>query len=390
MSIFENKNVICLVQTPFQLLGILSLFCMGAKSDAAVCDLVILDQFPMAREYADRIERSGFFSAVECIDASHWSSKHQGHRYLFEALLRPIANEKRFRSATTLFLKNKYDVLVCSSATRIALEIKRYLLPDGETVFFDDGIGSHNGGVFTSFGCLDMASFCRLPFGLGIKGVKSITKYCGCLLAGKRGQLNISRIYLFHPSAQDYERYGEDRVEQLDIDALRQNLALFDPSFKKSPERTPLKAVYLALPDDAPSFMLDVEKKTIEILKAYETDLTVRRHPRSQHLCSSIYSNGDDWGGLLWEALIVGGTVTCNTRLYGMGSSAQIHPKTLFAVEPDVIFLHKLLPEGSVRKKLDKQYLELLTQYSEKTKVIAPENEFELALYARTMTLDNG
>lgn len=79
-----------------------------------------------------------------------------------------------------------------------------------------------------------------------------------------------------------------------------------------------------------------------------------------------------------WELLIVNGAVSEETRLYGFASSAQVHPKSLFSIEPIVVFLHKLIPDISQEDVFDGIFHKLKSSYKDKAKVLAPSDVFEL------------
>lgn len=373
LTFFNNKRVICLAQTPFQLIGLVSLFSNEVNQDFLQCDMIVLNQFPDAQVLAKKIDEAKIFSSIECLDPVHWSTVHQGHRYLFDALTRPRFNEKQFRARSSLFTLDSYDILICSSATRPALEMKRYLLPDGETFFIDDGSGSHDGAVFRSFGCLDDAPFCKIDFEFGVSGIKAMIKRLACCLVGRKGRLNITKVFLFHPSREDYERLGVMRLEEIPPDALKGCGAVFGGKWSELREK-PFDAVYLTLPDDAPQIMRDVERQAIEAISRYEPNLVVRLHPRSSNtMLKEIAGDATTWECEPWEMLLAKGAVSSQTRLYGMGSTAQMHPKIFFDIEPTVVFLHRLLPDGGLRQSIDAAYMTLKGSYGSSEKVIAPK-----------------
>lgn len=367
MSIFLNKKILCLGQTPFQLLSLLSIFSDDEYRDYDKCDLVIWDQFSAANEMAKRIREAEIFSAVECLSMSYPVFRHLGVEYLKDILLRPEFAKKRFDSNESIILRNDdYDILLIGAVSRLSLDAKRYCAPGGVTFFFDDGAGSHNANVFQTFAFFDASQSAKMP-SLGVKNhIKYMARNAAGSLAGQIGRFSTQGIFLFNPT--DIERsvyYHLPIYEQKSPKDSVLSSSIFEVSDALELLNQPNVNLLFLLPDDAPREMLEKERSIIKELERSDSPLVVKVHPRRKFEADDKSTVGVIGSEVMWEVVLATGCLRSDAVLHGFASSAQIHPKTLFGLEPQVLFYSSRYNAESTRVL----YENLKSLYANKNRV---------------------
>ncbi len=388
-ELFFGKRVICIADTPFQFLALLCIFSGLQQRECERCDLFVYPRSKQVEEIGMRIEQAGLFDSVMFAKRVLEPKEHMGASLMTESLFGSSRARQRLHDiAPELETAPPYDVVLCSFVDEITYLIKRFCAPDGYTVFFDDGSGSHNGNVFKSFFCLDdVLSHRSVRMGVSERA-KSIFKPFARFIVGRRVSYNIKALCLFSPSAEEEQLYNDDiAIAQIGVpDDTAFLVDLVSPNLNAE-VYSKSKAIYLTLSGtkNDPSLMQEVEAVR-ELAAALGDSLVIRPHP----LCES--NAFADLGVTvapvcdIWELLLFTGAIREDMYLIAYGSSAQLHPKTLCDLEPSLIFLHKALSLGYSTSSIDQTVDELRRRYRDKSKVIVPVT---MAECVKTIIIDS-
>jgi hypothetical protein len=347
--IFKNKRCLALVSTPFQLM---SLLCMIGDYDfenVSSLVLVIDGDFANAEIIEDRIKREGLFDNV-LVSAKHEEyENHLGIRYLKDSIFRAASLKKEFNFMFPELDGLCFDVLLCSCATRSSLVLKRFCVPEGQTIFFDDGVGSHSAMVFHPLGCFDNNAI-RIDEKNNVKCKEKIRNSVRriillCLPASSR--FNISAIFLFSPTSATVERMRSLKVHTISSPKINFQLLSRIFNYEMTCGCSSQKYIFFTLPGDVSKIALTEERHILEeLISCCGEDLHIRVHPRRNSTDFSWCAGRVDYTSF-WELEAGSGVVSNDTWLIGSCSTAQSSPKVIFDIEPYQILLHELVSQVS-------------------------------------------
>lgn len=376
MSEFKDNRLLCVASTPFQLLGLISIFTDPAFNDYASSDLVVINKFSTAHAIARRIKRENIFCSVICIEDEYEDAQHEGASYLIEWSVSEEKCIRRFYQAAPQLEGKKYDVLVCSNSERFCLEAKRICVPEGYTVFFDDGTGSQSGSVFKTFACFDERTLSlQLRYSKN-EIIKKIIKKIVCHILPTKAKLDIRSLWLWSVNGASISRFNKLKVNNIKMTNTQVILDIFCNDIPSGEINKYIKAkyIYLSLPDNISDNDRETEHSLIRQLACELGDsFCVRVHPRGS---SHWYIENDIsllTNKLLWEACFAADIFRNTITLLGACSTAQTTPKYLFGREDRVVFLYRLFHNSALPKEAFKESVfDLAGAYSDKRKVFVP------------------
>lgn len=370
-----KSDTLCIASTPFQLFSLLSII----QEDLSTCgdswDLIIYDQFPNAGLYAERIMKEGVFRKVYIGNPGYPNYRHVGLCHLASLVVSPVKKDKRFENTFPDLVKNKYRRLYCAFPEKIALEAKRICVPNGATVFYDDGTASRNDTVFKTFSCFDEKALSVNSDKVALEKIKYHAKRLLIKAIPKNARLNIEELRIFSPVKTDHIQKAGIKVNPIRIPMgfeLHEKVMLL-----KHDKCTTLRKddfIYLTLPAGLKGSTLANEQRILRVMdKALGDRLKIRVHPRR------LKSDFDEFGTAIigdefWELLIAKGEITEESTLIAVASTAQMTPKMIFGVEPRLILLHELFPvfEGTFTgcSQIER---DIKAMYSKPEKVMVPK-----------------
>lgn len=374
----SNRKALCIVSTPFQMLALIC-FITAYKSQFVSYDLLISNASSATKGIAERAMRSGLFDHVFVGNYDYPKHSHLGIWYLANQVFKRVSSDSFFYGMYPGLEKRVYDTLLCSCASRLSLDAKRLCVPDGNSIFFDDGLGTHTGLVFGIFACFDSKSlFCKSN-----RDIKKRIKWWAKLLVfpiiPKKQKLNITDIYMFYPTEDDCNALAPYDIHPLQFN--QESLRIIEKvlvDYDKSVDNYINNDLFfLTIPNDFDESINSRELKVLNRLMAHYGDrLMVKLHPRRDPSDFFAFSNC-----LLenypWELAIGKGYVSSKSVLIGLCSSAQIMPKLLFGIEPFVVFLDEIirLPDYDIRRQsIDG----LRKSYEDKDRIATPSSISEL------------
>lgn len=363
--------MLCVAGSPFQVMALVLMLTMRQNKDFDCCDVVIYDTIPDGEGVVERLRGTGLFSYVEYIPVRYPESKHRGLQHVVD-VLRPHRSSERLFTFCPYLMGREYDVLLTSWASGIALDAKILCVPDGETILFDDGAGSHTGNVFEWFACFDNVAEVK-GFHGGRALAKSLVKKILRLIFGKKITLNIKQIWLLSPMVQ-WEPRCNLEVFQIEMEpGLSCALSVLGLDDDCDSLVLP-KIIYFTLPDYAAD---ELKKSELELLRSLDENFVgkfaIRVHPLRDKGDVEEFSSRIMDNRLLWEAQIAKIEQDASLMLIGAGSSAQVSPKLIFGQEPVIVFTYKLLPlETSMVSSFDKMAADLLEMYGDRSKIYVP------------------
>ncbi len=373
----KHKNILCMADTPFQLMSLMCIFSDPDNKSFERCDLIIDPRFSKAHEVANRLRETRLFSGIYCSDKCYPEHDNKTTRAI---LLDCVKLEKdvpvRLYGSYPEIKGRQYDVLLTSYPTLKAFDSKRCAVRGGETVFFDDGSGSHNGNVFKSFCIMDNVGEESLALDVKECSFKQLIKRVVRPFLGNVFKMGVRRILLFSPTEDDRSRYSNLFVEEIKINSRLDDLKKVLASGEDSSDSFNLpQMIFLTLPGGIDKMLLEQEKELVRCLSTrYPKSLCIKLHPRRS---SVDYENlevdflpEDD----LWEALILSGKIDEETILIGYGSTAQITPHQLCGIEPTVVYLNRILKKTQPEYyAVEKSKQLLLKSYSNKERIFTPQ-----------------
>ncbi len=346
---FDNKNVLCIVETPFQALVATCLFLMDENRHFNRCDLVVHDRFSGAQQLADNLRASGCFTKVIYAANGYPLQDHQGIEYFKDHILHKNACEQRFRDSYPELAGKTYDVLVCSVVNRFTIDARRYCVPSGISAFIDDGLGSHNGKTFDSLLFLDQGTSgvcCQHP--TLSQQFKRVLRWPLRIVAGKGCTYEMRELWLLFVSDAERSLYSELPLKRIELPEDWSVLYQAIQGTPNLPDYTDGTTIYLALPKEG-GVNLDDELNCLEeIRKSCGGRMYVRPHPRGD---STAY---EDRGytiidpTLSWELLLASGCIRDDIVLAGFGSTAQMLPPLVFGMHARNLFLNKVVPGSAI------------------------------------------
>lgn len=363
--------MLCVVGSPFQVMALVLMMSMRQNKGFRCCDVIVYDTIPDGEGIVERLRGTGLFSHVEYVSARYPESKHRGLQHVVD-VLRPRRSMERLFAFCPYLIDRKYDVLLTSWASGIALDAKVSCVPDGETVLFDDGAGSHTGNVFEWFACFDDVAEVKGFYGKKTF-VKNVMKKMLRSVFGRKITLNIRQAWLLSPMVQWRPRCGLI-VFQIEMESgLSCALKVLGLSDEDDSVVLP-RIIYFTLPDYAAEELKKSELDLLGLLdESFGSEFAIRVHPlRDKRDVEDLSFRVMD-NSILWEAQIAKTDQSAQLVLIGAGSSAQISPKLIFGREPSVIFSYKLLPlEVGMVSSFDKMAADLLEMYSDRSRIHVP------------------
>ena len=343
------------------------------------CDLVLYEGFAEAHSLVERVRATGLFNEVWGVVPFYPEYHHLGTTYLKESFFQPLESKVRFYSGCPFLEGRNYDVFMCACANRLSLDAKRYCVPRGYSIFFDDGAGSHSGNVFKNFACFDtsLASF-RLSLDKKER-LKSLARRVACVAVGKEACFNIKQIWLLGPTETEEKAFRGVEVRRIPLDDASGVVARALGGGSDPHRYEGVRHIYLVSSGFLPEETLRWEQKLIEELdKKLGGKLYLRLHPNRSSddfpdMLERILPRDD-----LWELLIGEGVINDESVLYGLCTTAQMTPKTIYGLEPTLVMLYRLVsPQGLPITDFGQMAGDLQHRYHHRERVIIPETEDE-------------
>lgn len=373
-SHFKGRHIICTCETPFQMLGLLCMFGDTANRDFERCDLLVN---PLSRQIVNAAMRASaekvFTSVVYC-DEPMPAPRHLGIEALFARRRMKEGFWRSFPSVSGC----EYDLLLCASVTCFTLSAKLCCVPNGETYYYDDGSGSHNGNVFRLFACQDNVLM-HDPSSMKLSdSLKHLMKCTIRQMPQFDIRYNISELHVFNPTVEESSLYKDIDLIEIsvpdDIGLLRRVLS---PKADMGLYQQ-IECIFFTLSNVAPK---DVKEVEISIAKRLVDEcgdhIVIRVHPGRDAAefacCGDAVFQVDD----SWEVLLLSGAISEDVFLVGYGSSCMTHPKQLCGFEPRVSFLYKMMGDSSSTMSITSSMLRL--RYRNPEKVTTPIDYDELS-----------
>lgn len=368
-SIMKDKDVLCVVETPYQALMAYLIFQERDRFDPASVTLAISSLVPNAQELAALLLEQHVFD--EIILASPRYSLPVRFYGLFNILdnyLRPKHSQKQFAEMFPDLADRNFDVLACSGTTRFSLDAKIQCVKDGETVFFDDGSGSHTGLVFRAFSFFDEIIHEPKENGSFSQNLKLVAKRFFKKMY-PAASYNTKEVWLFKATPEEKSMFTNIGIFDIPI-AEKDTLSnLFGSAHYSIPKS--IRAIYLSLPSSVHPSLLETEEKIIATLEEeYGSSLAIKLHPR----CDTPPYVGESArlipSDALWEGLILDGTIDESVTLIGCASTAQLTPKTIGNVEPKLVFTYELFDPRFISMQNGRSFMtKCLEAYRDKARI---------------------
>lgn len=376
-SLVEGKRVLCLASTPFQLMCLLYSLHSVEMSLVRECDLLVYSDFAGANALIEPLQATGLFGSVWCVQPFYPEYHHLGTTYILENAFKKEECRQRFFQSCPFLIGGEYDVLLCSCANRLSLDAKRYCVPKGFSIFFDDGAGSHSGNVFKNFACFD-AKLVSMKLSLSSKErLKAVLRRLGCMIVGKDACFDIRQIWLISPSQKEVDSFAGYNVRLIvpnDEDGMVAKT--LSKSFDAANYEN-VKHIYLVSSGFLPEETLEKEHSIIaQLNQKLGGRLFLRLHPNRssedfEDFKDQILPRED-----LWELLIGEGIITGDSCLYGLCTTAQLSPKTIYGIEPTVTFLYHLVSSNGLPiTDFNQMASDLKNAYMDSDKVFMPTDE---------------
>lgn len=377
MSIFADKKILCIAETPLQIISLVCIFSTPKNRDFGECDVVVTKTFRGSEEMAQRVIEEKIFSEVILIEQYDISYRHVTLDSYFRWVFGGRKLRNRFYKKCGLIGKGQYDILLCASTTRLVLDSKHYSVSKGFTVFFDEGSGSHNGRVFQGV-CPDSVLSPTVQMSCGEKIKTTVKRLVGDIFPSTK--FNIKQIHLLSVGEREKEIY--QGVEIVPIE-YRVHINRLNRLFALNNERDKERIIYLSLPGDVSDAMKKSEMHLIKMMdRKLDTKLHLQIHPRRDMGEFDLYQDSILPSNEPWEVLVANGLVDDDSILIGFCSSAQLNPKMLYGVEPTLVFLHKMVEESDLSVAFERSVTQIQSIYTQQEKIIIPRNtaEFEAVL----------
>jgi hypothetical protein len=367
-------------ETPLQLLNDIVFF--QANKDRLgidVADLVIYDKKRFETEIIDRVKESSLFRKVTCLmDYHRMDEQMQAVR----ATYRRIIHNKKYRGNLPAFFKNKqfeYQYLIGGVTTLFFVDLKDICSSDVKTILIEEGEGTYLGNCVKSASLPDDSILVKSKsFG------RRILANSLRIMSKDKLNLHVVEISVYRPDLLRSDIYRSDiKITPLLNGRLWDDLDLKVFSLKDNKKISHIdEPIILALP--LMDLFGDSRASYVNVLTHLSTVLMnkaiYRTHPRGRMDAGEIGLNfiTDDNSKQSWEILCLNNCITSNNILLGFGSTAQGNPKKIFGKEPYNIFLHRFLPESSLKKNAEASFNALRGLYSDGHRIVAPKSFYEL------------
>lgn len=381
-SLLENQRVVCVASTPFQLLCLLSIFGnFELRCEKKI--LIISGHADSAAQMAERVRDVSLFEKVICARFEYPQYKHLGFAYAYETLFKKRISLQRFRDAVGSENDDKFDVLFCSCADRLTLDVKKYLVPEGCTVFYDEGSGTHSGLCFRVLPCFDEKVLRISSSGASLKNhFRRLIKGALLKILPRESHFNIQNICLVAPREDELRRMPPVDVTPVDMKLNNAELVrVFGISEAERDLYKNKKIIYLSMPFDAPDDALRCEREILELLSVeLGSSLGIRLHPRRSE--SDFGVRYSILPSCNWEVLVGSGAIDDEHLLIGTCSSAQTNCKSFFGIEPSLIFLQKMIPVAD-RPAIEQIIDDIEMLYTDRSRVMSPDSREDLIRLVR-------
>lgn len=371
-------RALALAETPLHIFNLVALAeTKESPANKASIDLIVLRQFSLGEGLIASLRESGLFSSVTVIEPYYSFKNKSGVMCAtLKGVLAPAGHRQTCCPKSLSTLDSDYQYLFAGCATVYAMDMKTWFVPDGETVFFEEGEGSYLGNFVKSAACFDREI---------LKRSKSASRWFSSTLlnvvsAGKL-RFNARQLFVYKPEYVGLGVYKEGlNLRPITSPNLDSSIArdLFD-----APARLQTNWIYLGSPDvDRDS---NEQLQSLSLLRQIARcghEVIYRKHPRSQGDGGALTGNVllDD-SRYLWEALCLRGAINDATVIFGFGSTAQINPVRMFGIHPKLVFLHRFMSDGIDKQYAERTYRQAISMYGEE-KIFAPESEAELGCLA--------
>lgn len=378
-SSMKSKSVLCIVETPFQVLMAYMMFSDRGITGVASVTLALSSQIRDATELADTLDNLGVFESVVVITPRYQLPvRGYGLYNVVDNFFRPRHCRNQFFEFFPVFKDQQYDLIACSGTTRLTLDAIIQCTQTSQCVFFDDGVGSHNGAVFEAFSFFEeIISVDRRS-----NSFKHRVKLFGKRIMKRvfpRASFDIQELWLFNASSNDKDRYVGVPVHDIPLGEPRRISSIF--GFKGRSIPSGVRIIYLSLPSSAHPLLKSTELEIIRLLNDYLGDeFAVKIHPRGLDDDFSSLGVQTILPNVVWEGLVLDGTITDSTVLLGCSSTALLTPKTFAGLEPELVFLYQLFSQDVIVSKNCQDIVnDALSRYSrpDKIKDISSMPEFE-------------
>lgn len=368
------SRALALAETPLHVFNIVALLkTENSPGQKTSIDLVIVKQFHLEESLVSSLRSSGMFESVTVVDP-YYSFRNKSAVALttLQAIVAPRAHCQKHCPEPLIGFGTDYRYLFAGCASIYAMDMKNWFVPQGETVFFEEGEGSYLGNFVKSAACFDREI---------LKRSKSLSRWVSSMMLNIAScghlRFNVKYLFLYRPDCveQGVYRQGIDIRPLTPLICGASDVAgLFDAPCK-------LKAdwIFLGSPDvDRSSAENSQSRSLLMCIAKSGHGIVYRRHPRScdddDGLPDNIHIEDSH---CLWEALCLQGVINNDSVLFGFGSTAQINPARMFGLRPTLVFLHHFLSDGIDRRYAERTYRQALLMCGE-DRVFAPITEKEL------------
>ena len=278
-------------------------------------------------------------------------------KYLYNVLVQVISTKKYLELLlkTKKTLNNKYDLITITSGTEFEIAFTKFYYK-ASTIAYDDGLGSYVGDIIHH---QNLNFFWKI-----VRNTKHIHPICLYINNKEFCSSTISNIYIQFPQYPFKDKKKNKIINNI-----------FNYSNELKPNN---RIIYLTQPLTEIRKNYDKNNQIEKIIFKNSKNITIRAHPRDK--IKRINQNINISKTNLWE-LVCANEVNKNHILISYCSTAQIIPKIMFNKEPYLIFLYKLIYEelsNELKIKFNSIVNKVINAYSEKNKIIIPENQQEL------------
>ena len=377
----RGARILVVVDRPLQLLSALCVVMTIFEKRMKDVDIAIEPSFLGSKDVVDRLRASELVADVFLGAGSGGRPKSIG-KMMFRTALRP----KKFREEMLGWfgeefpelVNRQYCTLICGSINAATVSAKQCCCSAANVIMVDEGLGSHDGTVFRRFSCMDDV-FGGLSGGGAQYAVKKIIKSIVSNLSRGEFDMNISELFLYSFDEREMNLYRNIRLSQIiipsDLSALQEMLIDRDEVADYASTRT----FFLPVSGSAPSKRKTREVELIALCGKYCCGLTIKNHPSRS---SSDFCNLPQkviGAKSSWEIALLSGWIDEQSILIGINSSAMFNPKQLAGIEPNCVFLYKLIGDETIDlERMDKSVEDLKGLYNNKHKVFVPDSEEEL------------
>lgn len=246
-----------------------------------------------------------------------------------------------------------YDVIYMSLYTRFSYGM-RELNPNSEVIFFEDGVGTYLGKEHA------------WGFEARQKAFKLLGKRFPDLAYSKLLVNNLEFYRLNNPES----RVPVESIPGIDVaDKMLYGLLSRVFLMRENSVYRNKRIVYLSEPNDSGmEGYYDIERSILHQMDDFSDQLIVRLHPRQKET---------DYGGyvldrdrMLWELVILQG-IDDKSTLVASFSTAQLIPKLLYGLEPNLIFVYPIYERDADEHndRLDDMVGKIRMIYSDGSKV---------------------